>query len=209
MKKPRVLSLIVFVVLAGLIAGSVHAYVLLSPKRTWDSPPTIIVDNRGLSSVADGDFGRRRTRNAIRSVVAWNGAGAGRVVWARTGSVSGFSLGDGRPMLIFRDPIGRICTGSCVAATFTGFFKRRSNGTYRIFDADIITNPAYNWTSRGERSCSREIYVEAVMVHEVGHVLGLDHTRVSRATMLPWIRACDNSPRTTARDDEAGIRDLY
>jgi hypothetical protein len=63
-----------------LVASAASAYVLLSPARTWDSPPNYIVDNRGLTGVNDGDGGASRTRNAIVSSSAWNGSSAGTVV---------------------------------------------------------------------------------------------------------------------------------
>ncbi len=194
-------------VLACFVAGSLSAYVLLSPRRTWDGAPTIIVDSRGWSSVTDGDLGRSRTRSAITSTIAWNGAGTGTRVNANVGSVSGWRLGDGVPMLNSGDP-QRVCTGSCLAATFTGYYSRRTDGTYRITDADIVTNRAHAWASAGE-SCSGEFYIEGVMVHEVGHLLGLGHTSVGGATMYPSVSSCNNGPATTESDDEAAIRDLY
>jgi hypothetical protein len=196
------------IVLASVVAGSLSAYVLLSPRRTWDSPPTLIVDNRGLSSVTDGDLGRTRTRNAIVSTSAWNGAGTGTRINASVGSVSGWAMGDGRPMLNFTDPV-HACTGSCLAATFTGYYQSRGNGTYRITDADIVTNSTgFAWASAGE-SCSNEIYIEGVMVHEVGHLLGLGHSSVSGATMYPTVAYCNNGPATIETDDRNGINDLY
>jgi len=208
MKKTRILSLSALFVIACLVAGTVSAYVLLSPRRTWDSPPTVIVDNRGQSSIADGDFGRTRTRNAITSSSAWNGAGTGTRLNASVGSVSGWRLGDGIPMLNFRDPQGA-CTGSCLAATFTGYYTRRSNGTYRIYDADIVTNTAYNWASTGEACSGTEFYIEGVMVHETGHLLGLGHSNVAGSTMYPSVSACNNGPATIEADDRAAINDLY
>jgi hypothetical protein len=205
--KKTIFSVTALAVIAGLAAASVFAYTLLSPRRTWDTAPNIIVDSRGQSTITDGDLGRTRTRNAIVSTIAWNGAGTGTRLTATVGSISGFSLGDGRPMLNFRDPVGA-CTGSCLAATFTGFFTTRPNGTRRITDADIVTNTARQWASLGE-SCSNEFYIEGVMVHEVGHVLGLGHSSVSGATMFPSVSACNNGPASIATDDRNGINDLY
>ncbi|HET9227106.1 MAG TPA: matrixin family metalloprotease [Thermoanaerobaculia bacterium] len=208
MTKTRIISLSALFVIACLVAGSVSAYVLLSPRRTWDSPPNVIVDNRGQSTVADGDLGRSATRNAITSSNAWNGAGTGTRLTATVGSVSSWRLGDGIPMLNFRDPQG-VCGGNCLAATFTGYYTRRSNGTYRIYDADIVTSTGRDWASAGEACSGTEFRIEGVMVHEVGHLLGLGHSNVSGATMFPSVSACNNNPATTETDDENAIRDLY
>lgn len=205
MKTNRTLLLAVLPVLVGT---SVSAYVLLSPRRTWDSDPNVRVDNRGNPTVTDGDGGRTAVRNAIVSSAAWNGAGAGTVVNATVASVSSFRLGDGIPMLNFRDPVGA-CSGSCLAATFTGYYQRRSNGTYRIYDADIVTNASRNYATAGEACSGTEFRIEGIMVHEVGHLLGLGHTNVSGATMFPSVSACNNGPASTEADDEAAIRDLY
>lgn len=184
------------------MSTAASAFVLLNPQRTWPNPPDYTVDSRGLSSVTDGNGGVTRTVSAIVSNSGWNGAGSGTLVNAHSGSVAGFSLGDGVPMLNFTDPIVA-CTGNCLAATFTGFF----NGS-TITDADIVTNTAQPWASLGE-ACSNEFYIEGVMVHEVGHALGLAHTNVNGATMFPSVSACNNGPASTEADDEAGINTLY
>ena len=203
----RIASFTSLTVLSLLMASSLCAYVLLSPRRTWDSDPNVRVDSRGESTVGDGDLGRTRTRNAIVSSAAWNGAGAGNVVNATVASVSGFRLGDGIPMLNFGDPVGA-CGGNCLAATFTGYYTQRSNGTWRIYDADIVTSDR-NWATLGETCSGTEFYLEGVMVHEVGHVLGIGHTSVSGATMFPSVSTCNNGPASTEADDEAAVRDLY
>jgi hypothetical protein len=196
---------------ALLLSGVVSAYVLLNPERTWQSAPTYIVDDRGSPSISGGDGGATATVNAITSADAWNGAGAGTVVNAVKGDISSFSLGDGTPMLNFRDPTGA-CDGTCLAATFTGYYVQQGRGrsrTYRIVDADIVTNTAYNWTSVQEGSCSGEFFIEGVQVHEVGHGLGLGHTNVSGATMYPSVASCNNGPASIEADDVNGILALY
>lgn len=214
MNKTRVSKILALTTVLVLVAAAAaSAYVLLSPRRTWDSAPTYIIDSRGLPDVNDSDGGATLTRNAIVSSAAWNGSGAGTVVNATVGSVSSFQLGDGIPMLSFRLPVGA-CSGSCLAATFTGYYSQRGDGTYRIDDADIETNwSGHSWTSQGEdpngSGCSGEIYVEGVQVHEIGHGLGLGHTNVNGATMYPSVSSCNNGPATTAADDDAAIVDLY
>jgi hypothetical protein len=200
-----------------LTTGPAAAFVTLSPARTWDCPPSYIVDNRagGVPSILDADGGRTRVINALRSSSAWNGAGAATVFGAQAGSVAGFALGDGVPMLNFTDPLAA-CTFTCLAATFTGYYAERvaGSGSWKITDADIVTNSTgYNWTSQGEdplgAGCSSEIYIEGVMVHEVGHGLGLGHSPVAGATMASSVSYCNNNPATTEADDESGLVSLY
>jgi hypothetical protein len=211
--KRQIKTPILLFAVALLLAGAASSYVLLSPERTWDSAPNYIVDNRGLSSVNDSDGGATAVVNAINnSSVGWNSAGSGTVVTATKGSVSGFSLGDGTPMLNFRDP-QNACTGNCLAATFTGYYSQRGDGSYRIYDADIVTNTSHSWTSQSEdpggSGCSGEFYIEGVQVHEVGHGLGLGHSGVSGATMYPSVSACNNGPASIATDDANAINALY
>jgi hypothetical protein len=202
---------------AQLAVSAALAYVTLSPTRSWNCPCDYTVDNRvgGVPSILDADGGRTRVINAVTSSAAWNGAGAGRVVKAHAGSVAGFAQGDGVPMINFTDPISA-CTFTCLAATFTGYYSERSpgSGSWQIDDADIVTNSTgYNWTSQGEDpggvGCASEIYIEGVMVHELGHGIGLGHSPVAGATMAPSVSYCNNNPATTEVDDESGTVALY
>lgn len=194
-------SALLFSLLALVVASSAPAYVLLSPIRTWDSSPTYIVDDRGHATITDSDGGVSATVGAIK---AWGG-----VINAQAGSVSNWQLGDGVPMLSFQDP-EHACNGSCLAATFTGYYQQRNDGTYRIYDADIVTSTRYDFTSTREGDgCSGEFYIEGVQTHEAGHGLGLAHSNVAGSTMYPSVAACDNGPASLSQDDKDGIQALY
>lgn len=216
MTRTRTLALSVTLSAAGLfLAGHLAAYSLFSPNRTWSCPPDYTVDNAGLPSVSDGSGGVTHIVNAINSTNAWNGASSGKVVKAHAGSTAGFTLGDGIPMLKLSDPLG-VCTGSCLAVTFVGSYSERAtgSGSWEIDDADIVTNSTgHNWTSVGEDpfniGCSSEFFAEGVMVHEVGHGLGLAHSAVSGATMNAAAAYCNGAPITTETDDESGLAALY
>jgi len=190
-----------FLILALLVAAASSAYVLLSPRRTWDNSASYVVDNRGHSTVTDNDGG---VSNVVQAVRTW-----GNMISSSAGSVAGWQLGDGIPMINFRDP-EHACNGSCLAATFTGYYQQRSDGTYRIYDADIVTSTNYDFTSTSEPDgCSSEIYIEGVQVHEAGHGIGLGHSSVSGSTMYPSVAYCDNGPASLSNDDKAAVQDLY
>lgn len=192
-----------------LLATGVTAFVLLDPPRTWDSAPTYTIDQNGSNSITDSDGGVSEVVAAIEANVAWNGAGSGTVIHAQAGNTNGIALGDGVPMLRFDDPFN-VCTGNCLAATFTGFFEDRDDGTTRITDADIVTNPRHDFTTESEPDgCSSEFFMEGIQVHETGHGLGLGHTDVDGATMFPSVSSCDNGPATIEQDDADGINALY
>lgn len=202
-------------VLAILAAGSLAVDAQLSPQRTWNCPPTVIVDNRGIADIADGDNGVSRAVAAITSADAWNGAGAGTVIKAVKGSVASFSPGDGVPMINFEDPLGA-CTGSCLSASFTGYYTLREpgSGSYRITDADVVINSdAFAWTSQGEDpggvGCASELYIESIAVREAGRILALGSSAVAGATMYPSVSYCNNDKATTEADDESRLRTLY
>lgn len=196
----RLPVLVVATICAVTMAVPVNGFVLLSPKRTWaNTPVSIPVNTAGNSTIADGNGGVSATAQAIG---AWSKASG-------TTTNSDARRGDGVPVISLHTN-GNVCTGSCLAATLIGYYHENGDGTYTIDDADVYTNQRYSYTSEREADgCSGEFYIEGIMVHEVGHVLGIGHSNVAGSTMYPSVGYCDNGPASLHSDDKAAESELY
>lgn len=75
----------------------------------------------------------------------------------------------------------------------------------QILDADILFNPAVQW-STGSVPIGSQQDLQTVATHEIGHFFGLDHSAVVRAIMYPFAPALLT---TLSYDDVAGMSQLY
>lgn len=198
MKKQTILSLAIATILVCAAAEPVMAYTLLSPRRRWATTPvTVRVYNVGNSTISDGDGGVTAVVGAIR---AWG--------IISSSSTSSAAVRGSAPATIMLNSNGGLCSGSCLAATLTGYYVSQT-GDDRIYDADVYTNTAIQFYSSREAGCSSEYDIDGVMTHEAGHIIGLGHSSVSGATMYPSVSACNTNPRSLATDDINGKNDLY
>ena len=214
-----------------LMPAAAYTYTLLSPTRHWASVPvTVCVMPPGHASITanDPDGGVTATINALNgnAGMGWNGTLAGWVVnavnAANNSATCGteWRLGDGIPTIAFDEKIKGACSGSCLAATFVSYYECNNafpDGHCKILDSDVLTRRNRADKSGGpyyslyESSCTSgwEYNVEAIMVHEVGHVLGIGHSNVSGATMYPSVSSCNSSGATIEADDIAALDMLY
>ncbi len=89
--------------------------------------------------------------------------------------------------LAFTSPVAVLCTGI-------------------IIEADITFNGvSFNWSTSANRPVTD---VQSVMAHEVGHLLGLDHSARGDAVMVAASPARTVRRELTA-DDRAGVRAIY
>jgi hypothetical protein len=196
--KKNILYLAIATILVCAAAEPVMAYSLLSPRRRWASTPiSVRTYYRGNATITDGDGGVTAVVGAIR---AWG--------IINSGSTTSAAVRGSAPATIMLNSNGGVCSGNCLAATLTGYYVSQS-GDDRIYDADVYTNTNIQFYSSRESGCSSEYDIDGVMVHEVGHVIGIAHSSVAGATMYPSVSACNTSPRSLASDDIAARDDLY
>src|SRR5262249_37809968 len=63
-----------------------------------------------------------------------------------------------------------------------------------------------NFSTTGE---SNKFDVQSVLTHEIGHVLGLDHSALVSSVMVPFGVPSQLDQRTLAYDDVAGVMEIY
>ena len=219
-------ALVVTVVV--LMPAAAFTYSLLSPARHWASVPVdVCVQPPGHISITadDPDNGVTATIQALNgnhprlAGTGWSLPSVGNVINAQTCGAQAWVLGDGVPTIAFNEKIKGACSGSCLAATFVSYYDCNNplpDGHCRILDSDVLTrrnkvdNYGGPYYSLYEPCTSgREWNIEAIMVHEAGHILGIGHTNVAGATMYPSISSCNSGGATIEADDIAALDALY
>lgn len=78
-----------------------------------------------------------------------------------------------------------------------------------ILDADIEVNGAFFRFSTEDNPPTARFDLRNTLTHEVGHLLGLDHTPDTEATMFPSAPMGETRKRTLASDDINALCDVY
>jgi hypothetical protein len=105
------------------------------------------------------------------------------------------------------------------ALGLTGVFSFTSTGTDattgtviefagQVIDADIMFSPDVSF-SLSTTTPSDRFDLESVATHEVGHLLGLDHSNILSSAVFPTILAGVSFPRTIGLDDMIGLSSIY
>jgi matrixin len=110
-------------------------------------------------------------------------------------------------------PTGTIAFTEVVTATGTAPFTFCSNQTANsdsvISDADIEFNPTIQFSTTGSPGAN-QFDVQSTATHEIGHLLGLDHSGLVHTVMFPFgDTSLAGVNRTLSTDDIIGIASLY
>ncbi|HLL74712.1 MAG TPA: matrixin family metalloprotease [Pyrinomonadaceae bacterium] len=137
--------------------------------------------------------------------------------WSEAAGIT-FNISVGGQQLVGNDGVNLITVAAENALTFVPGDSR--TGAARVFfdpttgfiaEADVTVNPARQFSTDGTHDTND---LESTFVHEIGHMLGLEHSGVVGATMQPrqlrnFFDLKQFTPRTLSDDDIAGIRSLY
>ena len=80
------------------------------------------------------------------------------------------------------------------------------DATGHMTDADILYNPKYKWSTTGAKDA---FDLQSVATHEIGHQLGLGHSKSTSATMYRALGKGNTSFRSLSLDDITGLCALY
>ena len=138
---------------------------------------------------------------------AWEEVEGANVDFEFQGTTSIRTAGrDGTNLVTFVDDtgLGALLGSTTLAATFS-FFSR--SGSELLFDeSDIAFNPSHSLTTSGEAG---RFDIQSVLTHEVGHMLGLDHSGLISSVMAPFAIQDQTDQRVLLRDDIAGVSEIY
>ncbi|MCB9544644.1 MAG: matrixin family metalloprotease [Myxococcales bacterium] len=173
------------------------------PYLRWSQgyPVPIHVHSAGYSGLALADV-RRALEN---SLATWTAVNNSTLVFVRdaAGRDGDTPAMDGVNVIRFEerrlppeiDPDSVLAWTSPVSVACTGI----------ILEADITFNAvSFRWATANN---ARANDIETVALHEVGHLLGLDHSANRDAVMYPSVQ--ERVRRTLQADDLAGVRAIY
>lgn len=192
------LGALILLVGATFITRSASGYVLEGPN--WPNGSTVVIQlslgNAGRT-LSDGNTSWNAA--AAPALDAWNSVLYGVQFSRVMDSTAAVAAGDGVNSLAFADTIFGGSFGSNTLAV-TQYYYRGST----MMEADTLVNTAQPWDSyRGPLRSSFDI--QRVVLHELGHNLGLGHTSVAGAIMYPYV----SDSYTLTADDIAGVQALY
>lgn len=206
----RALLMLGLTLATGLVVSGSAAYVL--SKGRWRSGSAAI--HVAIPGTAESGITYRAA--VVDAIEQWNTTPFRFVVdddyenpcggYSRNSTGTGFPAGEGDGFngMDFRSDLCGNDFGSEVLAITLSSSQNNKLGFEYTVEADVIFNTAFNWNVYDGPRRGR-VDLRRVALHELGHVLGLDHETTAAAIMAPKI----GDFTTLTEDDKAGVKALY
>jgi len=196
MKKVRRKIFVVFLVLMSLLLGysSSFAYVIWF-SGGFGPVPTMVHSYNGFS-----DQSKASVSNACAQ---WNSVGVGNLVYDGSyHSTTTWPVNNGKNEITKNYNGVNRTLASCrlVETEYVGGIL------YSASEADIDLNISH---PLGNSGSSSTYDVGCLVTHEIGHLLGLDHSADTTATMVSGLSKGDVYKRSIESDDKNGIKAIY
>jgi hypothetical protein len=184
---------------------------LLGPFR-YLYAPAVDVQAGGQPGLPGGGFAQVQT-----AIARWNSIGSSFRYINGTANApprcSAQMLGSGRVTITFMDPCGEMSDSGGTLALGGSYFVPGEGGTFngQTFDRAIEGFIVNNDSPLALSYLMNPGCFEDIQTHELGHVLGLNHSSDPRALMYATIDSgtCSNGARGLQPDDVAGLLFIY
>jgi Matrixin len=193
----RIVNVVAVVSLASLLAPGASAYCLTGVRL----PSTADVFYNSSGKITSGQcISASQMDSAVTGGTSWKA-----LHYAGTTS-KGANKRDGQNTVGW----AKLGGGTLGVTNYLSYDRTRTfscNGNLfsNLYEADVRITTTYRWTSGGGQcpcAAGSAYYLNAVALHEFGHVIGLCHTNQPSSLMYPSFGACENKNKSS--DETAG-----